>query len=275
VIAILAAALLQAGSPAGISFEEATTLPTEALAVRALGEYGRQFAAVERPKSVYNEREPYWDLRFFSQPSAETGGVCHMRLLRLDFSKVAPGQPNPATTPGGWRTTRLLLRADTRVDEAYRAPPVGGDADWEAIKVACAGLEPKLEPGWFAADDEQVAERAILFSRQILPLERDGKSEPLAVLVARGGCDAENPLICQADAQPLLDRMRLTNLGFAKGRPCTAFDGRSKLCLLMYFHDPDDVMGGLTIIIHYEEIDEGPGVRILSARATAALVQTQ
>lgn len=275
-IAILAAAaLLQTTSPAGISYEEASSLPAETLAVRALGDYGRQFVAVSRPDRVYDEREPSWAIRFFTQPDLSYDGLCHMRLLQLHFRGNAPGQPDPATTPGAWRTSRLSADDEPRFDEVFRPAAADPEAGPEQIEAACAGLEPKLEQGWFAADDYEIAARAVTFARLLLPLEREGKTPPLAMIVEPGGCDGGNPLVCQGNAATLLPRMRLSNLAFVKGRPCTAFDFRSKLCLLMHFPDPDNVMAGLTIIVYYEEIDDEPGLRILSARATAAIVQSQ
>ncbi len=257
-IALLAAAILQAASPIGLTYDEAAALPANDLAVRALGESGRQYVAAILPRP--EARSPLTGVRFFTQPKAASETLCHMRSTTVFFTGTAPGQEALERAPEGWRKVRKLVVDKPHTEELYRLNGLDAGASFSEAQVSCGRLPPDNEPGWFAADDAGVAGLAVNFARRLLPLERGGE--------APAPDDAVDPAI-----QPLLARMRLAGMGLVKARECDLFQPTPGRCLVMYFSEPDDAGRFLTLIVAYQSGQSGRnGPLLQSVRATAGFV---
>lgn len=234
-IALLAAAVLQAAAAPGISFEEAVGLPANDLAVRVLGEAGRPYVGAFRPSE--QQRSPPVNLRFFTRPEAATDRLCVMHTISVNTSASVAGQEALDREPEGWRRYRKLVYGPPISEDLYRPSGLRDGGDFAEAQADCGRLEPQSGPGWFSAESPGSAGLALQFARLLLPSERDGASSTEA---------AATP-----DIQPLLARMRLDRLGMVRSSRCNLFAVEPGRCLVLYFTHPDADGRELSLVVSW------------------------
>lgn len=248
-IALLAVAVLQATSP-GISFDEAVSLPANELAIRVLGEAGRSYVEVYRPREA--QRSPPSSLRFFTRPDASSERLCTMRSTTVYTTASVPGQEALDQEPEGWRRYRKLVYGPPLSQELFRPSGLQVVGEFAKARAVCGRLEPKSGSGWFSADDSGAAGLAVQFAQRLLPSERNG-------------APSTEPAVDEA-ARPLLAQMRLDRLGMVKSSPCNLLAAEPGSCQVLYFSHPDDDAHLLSLIVSYDHRGRyGPS--ILTVRA--------